>query len=298
MTDRADRQWRTLELIGSVSEYLGQRGVSTPRLDAELLLAHASGKSRMDLYVGFQQIVPADVLDVYRELVRRRAAREPVAYIVGEKEFWGLPFWVTRDVLVPRPDTETLVETVVGCLQKRPAGAPIRVLDVGTGSGAIVIAIAREIGPDRMEAVAADISAGALAVARKNASRHGVESRIAFRCGDLFGALHPRETFTAVVSNLPYIPSADCADLEPEIAEHEPRLALDGGADGLCLLRRLVEKTPARIVGGGWLALEVGAGQSSLVVEMVRATQAFVDVATVKDLAGVERVVVARRSDD
>lgn len=249
----------------------------------------------MGLFLNYERIVADGELDTFRANVRRRAAREPVAYITGEKEFFGLPFSVTNDVLIPRPETELLVEGIALRAKKRDTTRSLRILDIGTGSGAIAVAVAHELAATDTVIVATDLSEAALRVARSNAERNGVAARIVFRHGDLLQAVQTDETFFAVLSNLPYIPTSAFLTLEPEVAAFEPRLALDGGDDGLNLIRSLVARAPSFIERGGWLALEMGTGQAEAVVESVRATSAFDEATVERDYAGIERLVFARK---
>lgn len=287
---KQNRSWNVGDLLALTTAYFAEKGIPTPRLDSEVLLAYAFSTDRLGLYLRYGRIVPESVLEVFRSLVRRRVAREPVAYITGEKEFYGLSFRVTRDVLVPRPETELLVEHFVSRVRKDLAS---RVLDVGTGSGIIAVAVATEL-PESF-VVATDISASALVVARENAQRHHVTSRIEFRCGDLLDVLQSGETFDAVLANLPYIPTGEFKLLEPEVTQYEPRLALDGGEDGLTLIRRLVKAVPVALKPGGWLALEIGAGQGEAVAEQIQRTDAFEPPTRIPDYAGIERFVFAKR---
>jgi len=261
----------------------------TPRLDAELLTAHALGLPRLQLYVQFDRPLTPPELAAMRELVKRRQAGESVAYVVGKKEFWGLELAVDRRVLVPRPDTETLVDEALARAAALTAAGPVRLADVGTGSGAVAIALAQQ----RPEAVvyAADVSPDALAVARPNAERHGVT--VTFLEGDLEEPLRPHLPFGVVAANLPYIPSADIAGLAPEVRA-EPRLALDGGPDGLELVRRLVAATPPLLEAGGALVLEVGAGQARAAAALLEGA-GFADLRIRRDLGQVERVVSGRK---
>jgi release factor glutamine methyltransferase len=290
-----DRKWNVRELLEWTTRYFADRGITTARLDGEVLLAHALATDRIGLYLTYESVVPADTLESYRSLVRRRSKREPVAYITGEKEFYGLPLRVTPDVLVPRPETEILVENVVNRVRKSERGQRCRALDVGTGSGAVAVAVAKELASEDAAVVATDISEAALAVARWNAERNGVASRVEFRHGDLLSVVQSGETFTAVLSNLPYIPTCDFGSLEPEVAEFEPRLALDGGEDGLELIRALVDAVPTIVRPNGWLALEIGVGQAERVVDRIRQTAAFKEPTVIRDYSGVERVVLAQK---
>jgi release factor glutamine methyltransferase len=263
--------WTLLELIREASAYLAKKGVSSPRLDTELLMACVLGCSRVELYLRFDQPLTKQELDRFRELLRRRARREPLAYILGAKEFWSLSLRVSPSVLIPRPETETLVEVALEELKKavRKESLPISALELGTGSGAIAIALARELGAS-VSWWATDISREALEVARWNARQLGVQGWIKFLQGDMWEALEPdQRRFRLVISNPPYIPTALIQQLEPEIRCYEPALALDGGHDGLALIRRIIEQAPCRLVPGGMLVMEVGEAQSELLDEIL-----------------------------
>ena len=295
MNQRDDRTWNVRELLVWTTGYFTERAIETARLDSEALLAHALATTRMSLYLNYECVVADGALESFRKFIRRRAEREPVAYITGEKEFYGLPFHVTPAVLVPRPETEILVESVVNQLRNTSLRHGCRALDVGTGSGAIAISFAKELASNDVAVVATDISEAALDVARINADRNGVALRIEFRCGDLLDAVQSGETFRAVLSNLPYIPTRDFASLEPEVSVFEPRLALDGGDDGLELIRRLVDGVPTILESSGWFALEIGVGQAESVTERIRRTDAFDEPTVIRDYSGVERVVLAQK---
>ncbi|MGH0031547.1 MAG: peptide chain release factor N(5)-glutamine methyltransferase [Myxococcota bacterium] len=280
--------WTVLALLRWTTEHFASRGIETARLDAECLLAHALGSDRLRLYLDFEKPVLPDERAVYRELVRRRATdRVPVAQLVGEKEFWSLALRVTPDVLVPRPETETLVAAVLEALPD-PA-APARVLELGTGSGAIALALAKE----RPAAVitATDVSAEALKLAQENAETHGVAERIRFLEGDGVEPVRGK-TFDVLVSNPPYVAEKDRERLPPELA-HEPPGALFAGPDGLDVLRRFVADAPALLAPGGRLALEHGEDQSDAVADLCRRA-GFGQVVTRRDLGGRLRVVTAR----
>ncbi len=296
-----------------------ERGLPTPRLDAEILTAQALSLPRLQLYVQFDRPLLPDELAAIRASVKRRQAGESVAYVIGKKEFWGLDFAVDARVLVPRPDTETLIDEALERIGRAPRTrvapraaeprpdaeldviaepaaepAPIvrpapRVADVGTGSGAIAVTLAKE----RPDAVvfAVDVSPDALAVARANALRHAVT--VTFLEGDLEVPLQPHAPFDLIAANLPYIPSRDLAGLPPEVRA-EPARALDGGADGLALVRRLVTAAPALLSSGGALVLEIGAGQASETAGLCAAA-GLADVRVRRDLGAVERVVSAVR---
>jgi release factor glutamine methyltransferase len=272
-------------LLRWATEDFRARGIENPRLDAELLLCRALGTTRIQLIVDAKRALAESELAAMRELVKRRRAREPVAYILGEREFFGRTFRVDRRVLVPRPDTETLVS--VALARTRTVSMATRALDLCTGSGCVAVTIARERPTSLV--FASDASADALAVARDNALRLGAYN-VAFRQGDLYAAVEGAWRFDLVTANPPYIPSAEIASLMPDVRDHEPRLALEGGADGLALVRRIVAEAPAHLAPGGVLALEVGAGQAPAVGALL-AGAGLGDVAVDRDYARIERVV-------
>ena len=283
--------WTILEVLNWTTTRFAERSLPSPRLDAELLAAHAFGLARIQLYAQFDRPLSADELARFRELVKRRQAGEPVAYIVCRKEFWSLDLAVDQRVLIPRPDTETAVEAALALL---PADAPARVCDVGTGSGAIALAIRKE--RPQATVVAIDLSAEALAVAEDNAQRLGLS--VEFRQGDLLAPLAAEPTldpFDVIVANLPYVPRADLPGLAPEV-QAEPLLALDGGVDGLNLIRRLAAAAGAHLRPGGALVLEIGAGQAAATGKICEQA-GLGGVIMRRDLAGIERVVVAHRPE-
>lgn len=276
--------WTILGVLSWTEKRFAERGIGTPRLDAQVLLAKVLARDRVYLYTHFDQPLGADELAAYRGLIQRRLAGEPVAYLVGKKEFRSLELAVDPRVLVPRPDTETLVDVALELL---PAGG--RVVDVGTGSGAVALAIKKER-PDAA-VLAVERSPEAAAVARDNAARLGLEVELLE--GDLLAPVAARAPLGLVVSNPPYIPSAEIERLAPEV-RREPRAALDGGADGLDVVRRLVRESPPLLAPGGAVAVEVGAGQAPAVVALFAADGRYAPATVTKDLAGVDRVVAAR----
>jgi release factor glutamine methyltransferase len=280
---------------------------TTPRLDAELLLAHTLGWSRARLLAEGRAPLDAGRQEVFRVLVARRAALEPVAYILGRKEFYGLSLLVDRSVLVPRPETELLVELAIAFARRmtndeRRTSKPIdsylpsfvlgrsslRVADIGTGSGAIAVAFAAHVAQALVYAT--DISPEALPVARLNAERHGVAERVRLREGDLLDALP--EPVDLLLSNPPY---TIVSEIDEGVRRHEPRLALDGGPDGLAIYRRLLAAAPSRLRPGGAILLEIGATQGAAVAELARASFPAACVEVHQDLAGLDRVVVIRK---
>jgi release factor glutamine methyltransferase len=281
--------WTILEVVRWTTGRFERQGIGSARLDAELLAARAFHRTRVELYVHFDQPLAERELAEYRGLVEQRLAGEPVAYLLGRKEFWSLDLEVSPAVLVPRPDTEALVEQALDLLREGPGGErSARVADVGTGSGAVGLALKRERPGD--EIVATDLSEAALAVARGNAQRLGLDMTLV--AGDLLAPLEDLGPFDLVASNPPYIPSADIDGLAAEV-RREPRLALDGGLDGLDVVRRLAAEAPRVLAPGGALAMEIGAGQAPAAKEILHA-HGYAGVGTRRDLAGIERVVFGR----
>lgn len=279
-------------LLGAACDRLTAAGIETARLDAEVLLAHVLGLGRAALYAHLEAPVAADAAARCDALLGRRARREPVAYLIGEQEFWSLPFAVTPDVLIPRPETELLVERGLAMVRSPRApgeGMPHpAILDIGTGSGCVAVAVAHELPDARVTAV--DISAAALAVARRNAERHGVAARIAFIESDVYAALPAGATFDLILANPPYLAPGDV--VSPEVA-FEPQSALLAGADGLDVIRRLIAGAAAHLRPGGRLLMELGAGQADAVLALAAA--AGLTAARVEpDLAGIPRLLVAQ----
>ena len=282
--------WTILEVLRWTIGRFERHGIASARLDAELLATQAFGRTRVELYTHFDQPLGDPELSAYRGLVQRRMAGESVAYILGRKEFWSLDLQVDARVLVPRPDTETLVEQALELLKAMPdKGRPPRVADIGTGSGALALALKKERPGDEVFAV--DVSPDALEVARGNANRLGFD--VTFLQGDLVSPL--AGPFDLIASNPPYIPSQDIAGLSPEV-RREPSLALDGGADGLVLVRRLASDARKILAPGGALAMEIGAGQAASVMEILRG-EGYAGIGARRDLAGIERVVFGRQGE-
>lgn len=286
--------WHPVELIKTTAAYLEEKGVPSARLDAELLLAEVLGCRRIDLYVRFEQPLTPEEVDAYRDLVRRRAGREPVSRILGVREFMSHRFKVTPEVLSPRPETEILVEEALRLLEAMgSAEEPPGLLDLGTGSGCIAVSVAAR--RPEVQMVATDLSAPALLVARDNAHAAGVWQRIDFREGDLFDACWPDETFDMILCNPPYLAEGDPA-IWPEVSRYDPPRALYGGETGLDFYPRLAVEGAERLRPGGCLLLEVGAGQAGTVMAMLNDVDALESVRSLTDHAGVERVVTARRT--
>ena len=283
--------WTIRRLLTWTVEFFQQHGIESARLDAEVLLASVRGKDRMYLYVHFDEPLEPAELRRFRAYVKERGAHVPLAYILGTREFMGLDFRVTRDTLIPRPDTELLVQCAVDFLYARmAAGASDRtVADIGTGTGAIALSVLHHTEGTRADAV--DISPAAAKVARDNAERLEMTERMGVYVGDLLAPLAGR-TYDMILSNPPYIPSADLAGLMPEVRCYEPRLALDGGADGLDFYRRMMEEAPSMLKDGGALAVEVGVGEATDVAALMAAEPRIMRTEIRRDLAGIARVVV------
>jgi release factor glutamine methyltransferase len=275
--------WTPLKLLGWTQGFFAGKGVDAPRLTAELLLAHALGCDRVRLYLDFDKPLGDPELGRYRELVRRRAAGEPTAYLTGTREFFGHRLAVDPRVLIPRPETELLAELALELLPEGGAA-----LDLGTGSGALAIALA--LGRPGASVTAVDLSPGALEVARANAEALG--AAVTFLAGDLYQPLPAGARFQVIVSNPPYVPSGELPGLQREV-RREPPLALDGGADGLDLLRRVVAGAPARLEAGGALLVEMHESHLEALPALCRAA-GFATAEARRDLAGLPRLTLAR----
>jgi release factor glutamine methyltransferase len=276
--------WTTLKLLAWTKDYLLSKGVDNARLEAEWLLCAATGLDRVGLYLQFDKPLNGRELAAYRAMVARRARREPLQHILGSQEFCGLEYEVTPDVLIPRYDTELLVSEA---LKRLPDARSV--LDIGTGSGCIAVSLQKHL--PRAAVTATDISEAALAVARRNAAQHC--TTIEFLLGSLFTPVAGR-TFDLIVSNPPYIPTADIETLDLEVRDYDPRTALDGGADGLDVYRSLVPASVEYLNQGGWLMVEVGIGQANDVVQMFRQTGRYGEPIVAVDPGGIERVAGAQ----
>ncbi len=272
-----------LEVLRGAETYLAARGVDTPRLNAEHLLARALGLKRMELYLQFDRPLGEQERAPLRDMVKRRGAREPLQHILGTAEFHGRTFACDRRALIPRPETEQLVEIALDLARALPAPA---ILDAGTGSGVIAITLAIELHSAELHAT--DTSPEALALAAENAARHAPGDRVAFSRADLLP--ETGGPFALIVANLPYIPSPEIPGLPPEVA-HDPASSLDGGPDGLDIIRRLIERAPARLSPGGALLLEIGLGQADAVAGLLEASK-FRDISIRADYQGIPRFAV------
>lgn len=317
-----DKIWTIGRILKWTEQYFKDKGIESPRLDAEVLLAHVLEKQRIYLYVHFDEPLQPGELAAYREMVKQRVLHVPVAQILGEKEFMGLTFKVTADTLVPRPDTEILVQAAVERLKAMKGEAkapedealadgeeassaanrdeaavdvsqePLHIADIGTGSGAICLSVLHYLADTVADTV--DISPEARAVAEENAASLGLADRVTFHTGDLLQPLRGM-TFAAILSNPPYIPEADIAGLAPEVRLKEPHTALSGGRDGLDFYRRLAKEAPAMLVPGGFMAFEVGIHQAEPVAALAKANPLIARTEILPDYAGIDRVVVGWR---
>lgn len=283
-----------IETINRSASQLSSVGITTGRLDAELLLCHTLGKDRAWLLAHIREAVDEQHRELFEQAVDRRALREPLQYILGKQEFWGLDFMVTQDVLIPRPETELIIETALTLVPNKDVR--LTILDLCTGSGCIAVSLAKELASARI--FASDKSEKALDVARENARRHGVADRVRFLEGDLFGSLEEldlRGRVDIMVSNPPYVPSEEYSTLQPEVRDHEPRMALLAGQNGTEIHQRIIDEAPEFLRSEGALIMEMGMGQAEALEHMIRENGTFNKPDVLKDLAGIERVIVARK---
>ncbi len=297
-------EWTILTLLKWAASYFKSHNIDSPRSTAEILLAHTLEIKRIDLYLRYDQPLTTGELAEFKVLIKRRVKKEPVAYIVGHKEFWSMDFTVSNDVLIPRPDTECLVETTFNLLSKRQKeqddseSEPMRIFEPGTGSGAVIISLASELtsgapgGKAGYLFFAADKSPRAVTMAKANAKRNHFEKKIHFFSGDWFGALKGDGwSFDAIVSNPPYVPTRTITQLQPEIYDNEPIMALDGGPDGLDAIKLIVGQAPRFLKKRGGLLLEIGYDQKEKVQHIIERCGAYCDIRFNKDYAGHFRVV-------
>ncbi|HEY1792814.1 MAG TPA: peptide chain release factor N(5)-glutamine methyltransferase [Opitutaceae bacterium] len=277
-----------LEVIKKTSDFLASRGVESPRLNAELIVGEALGLARMRLYLEFERPVAPGELDAIREMVRRRGRREPLQYVLGHSDFCGLRLKTDRRALIPRPETELLVETVVARCQQPPPG----ILDLGTGTGAIALALARAYPEARV--TAADSSPQALELAAENAASAGLAGRVAFVRSDWFSGLAEGPRFELIVSNPPYLSGEELAGASPEVRDNEPAGALASGAGGFADIERIILGAPAWLAEGGLLALETGTGHHALAADAARRA-GLSGAESLRDLSGRDRIFLARR---
>jgi release factor glutamine methyltransferase len=294
MTDAAP--WTVRRLLEWTTAFFGRKDVHAPRLSAERLLAHVLGYPRIRLYTDYERPLGERELATYRGLVQRAAEQEPIEYLTGSAHFFNLEFEVNRDVLIPRPDTETLVENVLQLVRNTAGMESPRVLDLCTGCGCIAAAIAHHV--KNAVVTATDLSAKAVAVARRNVERQGLAGRVAVEQGDLYEPLARMvdvQPFQLIVANPPYIPTAQIADLDRSVRDYEPLGALDGGLDGLALHRRILAGAAERLVHAGRVYLEIAFDQGPLAKQIVSGYGDFDEPRVLKDAGGNDRVVTARR---
>jgi release factor glutamine methyltransferase len=283
-----------IDAINTAAAELTAVGISDARLDAEVLLRHALGRDRAWLLAHIRDDVGQDQRAVFDQLVRRRTKREPLQHIIGTQEFWGLAFHVTPDVLIPRPETELIIESSLALIKDR--SAPQRIIDLCTGSGCIVVSLAKEL--SRAQLFATDASSDALIIARQNAREHGVADRIRFFEGDLLEPLDEldiRGKVDIIVSNPPYVSAGELSTLQAEVRDFEPEIALIAGPTGTEMHQRIISDATAYLNRHGALIMEMGAGQAEMLARMIRANGQYEQHSILKDLAGIERVIVATR---
>ncbi|HBQ22055.1 MAG: protein-(glutamine-N5) methyltransferase, release factor-specific [Deltaproteobacteria bacterium GWA2_38_16] len=276
--------WTVLKLIEWTDAYLKKQGILKARLESEMLLAHVLHKKRIDLYVAFDRVVSEAELASLKGLIQRRSRKEPIQYILGTQEFWSLPFKVGPGVLIPRPETECLVEEALKIL------GPLHILDLGTGSGVIPIALAKEIPEAKFYAV--DISDKALEYARENATTHHVLERIQFQKSDLFSSIPKDQKFDVILSNPPYISTGEWNGLETQIKEFEPKEALLAGEEGIEVHRRILKEAPQYLKSEGAVILEIAPHQASLLKEYVVREKVFKHFEIVKDYGHKDRILI------
>jgi release factor glutamine methyltransferase len=288
--------WTVRRLLEWTPGFLQKKGVDQPRLSAELLLAHVLAVPRIKLYTDFDRVLDEKSLATYRELIRRAVEHEPIAYLTGKAHFFNLEFTVTRDVLIPRPDTETLVENVLQTVRHQSGLEAARVLDLCTGSGCIAAAIAKNL--KAAAVVAIDISERATKIARQNIEQLGLADRVIVELGDLYEPISrlvdPRP-FDLIVANPPYIPTNQLETLDKSVKDFEPLSALDGGIDGLIIHRRILQKATDHLTAAGRVFLEIAFDQGPAALEMAAAFDAFEDVRLLKDYGGRNRVLTLKR---
>lgn len=285
---------KVLDALNWATRYLMENYIENPRLNGELILAHSMGLCREGLYIHLKDDIRDEEREVFENLIKRRIQGEPLQYILGHQEFWSIDFKVDPRVLIPRPETEILVEEGISIISHISSKKRPFVLDLGTGSGAIAISLAKEI--KEIFLVATDISLDALLLAKENARYLSVLDRIKFINGDLFNPISSSANlFDLIISNPPYIIDQEINLLSKEVKDYEPRIAIDGGPDGLEFYRRIISQSPFYLCEEGWLLLEIGRGQAEKVLEMIEREGYFHKPDLIKDLSGVKRVLKAQR---
>ncbi len=285
---------RVAEILKLGARDLEEGGIETPKLDAEVILSNLLQVDRVKLHIYPEREISREICKKFWQAVEKRKKAMPIQYIIGKKEFMGLEFCLEEGVLIPRNDTEILVEKILDLYEKHFAGQKVRILDMGVGSGAIAVSLAKYISFAQVYGV--DISAKAMELARKNSTRHGVAERTKFLQGDLFAGLKGLDlegSFDFIVSNPPYIARDIIKGLDRQVADYEPIIALDGGRDGLDFYRRIIKEAPLYLGDGGWIGLEIGYDQGDQVKKLLQGAN-FVGIDLIKDLAGLDRVLIGR----
>lgn len=288
--------WTIGRLLTWTTDFLKQNGADSPRLDAEVLLAHVRGCKRIELYTAFEETASDAVRSSFRELVKRRAQGTPVAYLVGQREFYSLPFFVDASVLIPRPETELLVIEVLDILkQSKPhAAEQWNIADMGTGSGIIAVCLAKSLPAAKITAI--DVSPAALAIARRNVSHHQVDGNVQLVHSNLFAEIPNGPTFDLIASNPPYVKTSELAELSRDVREFEPHLALVAGPTGLEVFEPLIRQSAERLHAGGWLVLEIHPQLVDELKSQFARAGGWESVEAVRDLSGRFRIIKARRA--
>jgi release factor glutamine methyltransferase len=295
-----DPEWTIIKLLKWTTSYFKSHDIDSPRSTAEILLAHVLKLKRIDLYLRYDQPLSINELSQFKVLIKRRIKREPVAYIVGVKEFWSMDFTVSKDVLIPRPETECLVEAALSLLPEDSSSninqVQKRILELGTGSGAVILAIA-SMRPNHIF-FASDCSIKAVKLARQNVKRHNLDTVVNFFCADWLTPLNSeRQQFNMIISNPPYIPTRVIGLLQPEIYKYEPIRALDGDKDGLCCLRHIIDDAHLNLSRKGSLLLEIGHDQKNKILKIIHKCGNYQDIVFTKDYSGYDRVVRMTKKD-
>jgi len=288
-------EWTIIKLLSWTESYFQSHSIDSPRLTGELLLAYSLDIRRLDLYLQHDRPLNKNELSHFKALIKKRTENQPLAYITGEKGFYESDFEVTKDVLIPRPDTETIVEQALKILNVNKNNSPWNILELGTGSGAIIISLAKE--KPHNHYFASDFSIAALEIAKNNAEKI-INNKINFFCTDWFASIKESMQFDLIISNPPYIPSSDIAKLEPEIREFEPMLALDGGKDGLNSFKVILKKAHCCLAPGGVILLEIGFDQKDRLINIVNKYSLYQSIKFIKDFAGHNRVALIKKSID
>jgi release factor glutamine methyltransferase len=290
--------WIIKDLLKVTAGYLKEKNIDSPRLTAEILLSHQLKTDRVNLYLNFDQPLTEKEISGYRALIKRRLLHEPIQYITGTKEFWSMDFMVDPQVIIPRPESELLVEQAVKRFGTNftQQNRPPRILDLGTGSGVLAISVAKEL--PQAQIWATDLSDGALSIARRNAEKHGVADRIKFMCGDLWEPIAILDfNFDMIISNPPYIASEEYDDLAPEVRDYEPRLALDGHEGGMYFIEKILQEGLDYLSPGGWLIMEMAPDQTGKALLLAEQINGYGEKTRIKDYSHVYRVVIAQKVD-